>query len=173
MEVIDDWYDSITLESKLDRLVDRFEKIVVDAIDTFDKKMEQRMEERMTRMEERMERNMEERMTRMERNMEERMKRMEERMQLHIDPLDIKKIKQAVSELTVRFEKDHGHIDPLDIKKIKHALSELTMLKEREINIMIREKIPFPFLLPKPNNSPLSVRIPFSKRNVNEFDGLL
>jgi len=142
MEVIDDWYDSVTLESKLerhmDRLVDRFEKIVVDAMDTFDKKVD-RMEKRF------------------------------DVLSNHMNQLE-RHVHEAIRD--VRMEKEKDHVDALDIKKIKQALSDLNILKEREINIMIREKIPFPFLLPKPHNSPLSVRIPFSKRNSNA-DGFL
>jgi hypothetical protein len=46
---------------------------------------------------------------------------------------------------------------------ITSALHELKMIKEREINIMIRERIPFPFGMPSLASTPKPIRRPFSK----------
>lgn len=47
---------------------------------------------------------------------------------------------------------------------VTSALHELKMIKEREINIMVRERIPFPFGMPTLHAStPKLIRRPFSK----------
>ena len=51
-------------------------------------------------------------------------------------------------------------VDEKDVKKIKEMLHELTVIKEREMNALLREHIPFPFLMKQ--QSPLS-RIPFRR----------
>jgi hypothetical protein len=51
---------------------------------------------------------------------------------------------------------------------IVSALHELKMIKEREINIMIRERIPFPFGMPTLHAStPKPMRKPFSKEQTD------
>ena len=50
-------------------------------------------------------------------------------------------------------------LDDKDFKKIKEMLQELNIIKEREINVLLREHIPFPFLLKR--QSPIA-RLPFS-----------
>lgn len=51
-------------------------------------------------------------------------------------------------------------LDEKDVKKIKEMLQELNIIKEREINVLLREHIPFPFLLKR--QSPISRLLPFS-----------
>ena len=51
-------------------------------------------------------------------------------------------------------------------KNIQKALDELTILKEREMNRMLREHIPFPFQHPSPV-SKLPFRRPFSSKNLD------
>lgn len=56
--------------------------------------------------------------------------------------------------------------DNVDVKKVEHALRELTIIKEREINILLREHIPFPYQHP----SPIFRRKPFSMHTTVEKD---
>ena len=70
--------------------------------------------------------------------------------------LDITKIKKSLEELSL--------LKDSDMTKIKKSLEELSILKEREINALLREHIPFPFVMKQ--NSPLAnfpFRRPFSK----------
>lgn len=53
--------------------------------------------------------------------------------------------------------------DKVELKKINQALHELKIIKEREINIMLREHIPFPFQHPSPSFK-VQFRPPFSKK---------
>ena len=79
--------------------------------------------------------------------------------------IDIELIKKYIDEKFLKLENKLEHkLDQLfkvlthkeiENKKIKELLYELKNLKEREINLMIREKIPFPFGLPKSQASPL------------------
>lgn len=54
-----------------------------------------------------------------------------------------------------------------DYGMIADSLQELKVLKEREINLLIREKIPFPFMFSKPivtTPNSFMIRRPFSKK---------
>jgi hypothetical protein len=72
-------------------------------------------------------------------------------------------LESSISHITQRNE----HMEQRHHKEnasITSALHELKMIKEREINIMIRERIPFPFGMPTLHAStPKPVRKPFSK----------
>lgn len=67
------------------------------------------------------------------------------------------KFSQLEHKIDIKFEQLFKVLTHKEIenKKIQELLYELKNLKEREINVMIREKIPFPFGLPKPQSSPL------------------
>jgi hypothetical protein len=83
--------------------------------------------------------------------------------------IDTESIKKYIDEKFLQLENKIEHklehkLDQLfkvlthkeiENKKIQELLYELKNLKEREINVMIREKIPFPFGLPKSQSSPL------------------
>ena len=59
-----------------------------------------------------------------------------------------KKIEMIESKLNTCLEEKET--DKVDTKKVAHALHELTIIKEREINVLLREHIPFPFQHPSP-----------------------
>jgi hypothetical protein len=82
----------------------------------------------------------------------------------------INKLETSIlSHINYEFKLLHHIIEKKDFdnKKIQELLYELKNYKEREINIMIREKIPFPFYLD--TNTPLQnsfKRIPFSHKKL-------
>ena len=54
-----------------------------------------------------------------------------------------------------------------DDNTISDLLQELKVIKEREINVLLREKIPFPFMFSKPmatTPNSFMIRRPFSKK---------
>jgi hypothetical protein len=70
----------------------------------------------------------------------------------------------SIEHISTRITKLDEKIKESDISKIKKSLEELSVLKEREINALLREHIPFPFSVK--HNSPLAnipFRRPFSK----------
>ena len=75
------------------------------------------------------------------------------------------KILSSIDQHFKNFEKKEKEKEKeLDYKKVHELLYELKNLKEREINLMIREKIPFPFGLPHKINSPKVSFLPFSRK---------
>jgi len=74
---------------------------------------------------------------------------------------DLTKQVHVLSEKELKYDKiDKQKLDDKDVKKIKEMLQELNIIKEREINVLLREHIPFPFLLKK--QSPISRLLPFT-----------
>ena len=78
---------------------------------------------------------------------------------------------KLISHIDQQFKTLHHTLEKRDIdhKKIQELLYELKNYKEREINLMIREKIPFPFGLPPKSKSPLHqsfMRLPFSDKKL-------
>jgi predicted nucleic acid-binding Zn-ribbon protein len=75
-------------------------------------------------------------------------------------------LKIDTDKLVLRVEQLHQKIDSevKDTKAINNLLEELRVIKEREINALLREHIPFPFLLK--NNVLSPMRRPFSS-NLN------
>ena len=76
-------------------------------------------------------------------------------------------IDQSISTLSDRIKNLEQKMDILDVKKdeermnvklIASYLQELHILKEREINALLREHIPFPFLLKSKEESSLASR---------------
>lgn len=66
-----------------------------------------------------------------------------------------------ISLLTKKIEMVESKLDKedkVDTKKISHALHELTVIKEREMNALLREHIPFPFQHPSPPFRHLSTK---------------
>lgn len=58
-------------------------------------------------------------------------------------------IEHSITKLSLRVEqlsKDKDDLRSKDIKQISVSLQELHVIKEREINALLREHIPFPFL---------------------------
>jgi hypothetical protein len=71
---------------------------------------------------------------------------------------------RSMEHISLRISKVEEKLKDSDMTKIKKSLEELTVLKEREINALLREHIPFPFVMK--HNSPLAnfpFRRPFSK----------
>ena len=60
--------------------------------------------------------------------------------------------KDTHNRILQRLEQLNSRLSKLEImeRNINKALDELTVIKEREINCMIREHIPFPFHQPSP-----------------------
>ena len=84
----------------------------------------------------------------------------------------LESIDQSISNLSDRIKTIEQKLDILDIKKeedrihsklISSYLQELHILKEREINALLREHIPFPFLLKSKEESPINSSSRFLK----------
>ena len=72
------------------------------------------------------------------------------------------KVQMIVTKLEARENKPSK-----DYKAIADLLQELKVIKEREINVLLREKIPFPFMFSKPivtTPNSFMIRRPFSKK---------
>jgi hypothetical protein len=84
-------------------------------------------------------------------------------------------IERSINTLSHRVEQLHSTKDTKDakddlrskdIKQISISLQELHVIKEREINALLREHIPFPFL-PKHDPLPSSPQNRLFRRNFN------
>jgi hypothetical protein len=135
-KVIDDWYtlDKSNEEEKVSFLVEL--KRITDKMNAMDEKLNQ-IHQLVSNVE-----------TEKETRLIDKMNVMDEKLnQIH----------QRVFHL----EKEH---EPrtIELKKISLSLDELRIIKEREINALLREHIPFPFLLkhePKIKVSPFSFKL--------------
>ena len=76
--------------------------------------------------------------------------------------------KDVQTRILQRLDQLHNRLSNLDMmeRNIKKALDELAIIKEREINCMIREHIPFPFHQPSPV-SRVPIRRHFNSKTVD------
>lgn len=135
-KVIDDWYslDKSNEEEKVSFLLVEELKRIIDKMNVMDEKLNQ---------------------------IHNRVSNLETETQL-IDKMNV--MDETLNQIHHRvfhLEKEH---EPrtIELKKISLSLDELRIIKEREINALLREHIPFPFLLkhePKIKVSPFSFKL--------------
>ena len=92
------------------------------------------------------------------------LKKLVEQQDNIIEHLGIISNKIDVLETKVNSFTEEREKDTLDTKRVTQALHELKIIKEREINVLLREHIPFPFQHPSPSFRSAFIP-PFSSKN--------